>query len=95
MAAYPVWFPAAVLVDMEMSGLNDSAVEGKFVRSKFASVSVIAVTGLASPDARMQSRSADFHHQVTRPAHCPIVWTAIAFVVAGSLAVQKMAQTQV
>ena len=77
-AEYCAWYPAAVLLDIEMPRLGGREVARaiRLVRKVPAPV-LVAVTGLMSQSERDESIRAGFNHYFVKPVLMPIILAAI------------------
>lgn len=77
-AEYCAWYPAAVLLDIEMPRLGGREVARaiRLIRKVPAPV-LVAVTGLMSQSERDESMRAGFDHYLVKPVLMPIILAAI------------------
>jgi CheY-like chemotaxis protein len=82
---YCAWYPAAVLLDIEMPVLDGRRVARAIRLVRAVPIPVlVAVSGLTSRSERDESMSAGFDHYIVKPAPMPIILAAINLGVAPS-----------
>ena len=75
---YRAWYPAAVLLDIEMPRLDGREVARAIRLVRKVPVPVlVAVTGLTSQSERDESMRAGFDHYFVKPVLMPIILAAI------------------
>ncbi|MGX0136693.1 MULTISPECIES: response regulator [Cupriavidus] len=79
LAKYYAWRPDAVVLDIQMPGLDGRAVAREIRRLKLAPAPLlVAVSALTSPSEHAESISSGFDHQFVKPADLPALLAAIA-----------------
>lgn len=77
-AEYCIWYPAAVLLDIEMPHLDGRAVAIAIRRVQARPAPLlVAVSGLSLPFERAESMRAGFDHHFVKPVLLPIILAAI------------------
>ncbi|WP_153950027.1 response regulator [Cupriavidus sp. U2] len=75
---YCAWRPDAVVLDVQMPGLDGRAVAREIRRLKFVPAPLlVAITALTSPWEQDESIRAGFDHHFVKPADLPAVHAAI------------------
>jgi CheY-like chemotaxis protein len=76
---YCRWFPAVVILDVEMPRLDGRAVAREIRRiARKAVPLLVAVSGLSLPSERDDALRAGFDHHFAKPAPLPVILSAIA-----------------
>ncbi|WP_455286868.1 response regulator [Cupriavidus necator] len=76
---YYAWRPDAVVLDIQMPGLDGRAVAREIRRLQSAPAPLlVAVTALTSPSEQAESIRSGFDHHFVKPADLPAVLAAIA-----------------
>ncbi|BFG80123.1 hypothetical protein PTKU46_81570 [Paraburkholderia terrae] len=79
LAEYCAWRPNAVVLDIQMPGMDGRAVAREIRRLQSAPFPLlVAVTALASPSDQAESIRSGFDHHFVKPADLPAVLAAIA-----------------
>jgi CheY-like chemotaxis protein len=79
LTAYRAWLPDAVVLDIQMPGMDGRAVAREIRRLQSAPLPLlVAVTALASPSEHADSIRSGFDFHFPKPADLPAVLAAIA-----------------
>lgn len=79
LAEYCQWFPAVVVLDVQMPRLDGRAVAREIRRLGRTPIPLlVAVSGLSSQYERTESLRSGFDHHVAKPAQLPVILAAIA-----------------
>jgi len=79
LAEYSAWRPHAVLLDVQMPGMDGRAVAREIRCLQFTPPPLlVAVTALTSPAEHAKSLNAGFNHHFAKPADLPVILAAIA-----------------
>jgi CheY-like chemotaxis protein len=79
LAEYSAWHPDAVVLDVQMPGMDGRAVAREIRYLQFTPAPLlVAVTALTSPAEKAKSLSAGFNHHFAKPADLPVILAAIA-----------------
>jgi CheY-like chemotaxis protein len=79
LAEYSAWRPDAVLLDVQMPGMDGRAVAREIRCLQFTPPPLlVAVTALTSPAEHAKSLNAGFNHHFVKPADLPVILAAIA-----------------
>lgn len=79
LAEYCAWRPDAVVLDVQMPGLDGRAVAREIRRLQFTPAPLlVAITALASPSEQDKSIRAGFNHHFVKPADLPAVHAALS-----------------
>jgi CheY-like chemotaxis protein len=80
LAEYCRWFPAVVILDVQMPRLDGREVARKIRRLRSKPMPLlVAVSGLSSQSERAVSLRSGFDHHFAKPAELPVILSAIAF----------------
>src|SRR6201991_2552453 len=78
LAEYSAWRPDAVVLDIQMPGMDGRAVAREIRYLEFTPHPLlVAVTALTSPAEEAESLSAGFNHHFAKPADLPVILAAI------------------
>lgn len=78
LAQYRGWHPDAVVLDVQMPGMDGRAVAREIRRLRFAPLPLlVAVTALTSPADQAESINSGFDYHFVKPADLPGVHAAI------------------
>jgi CheY-like chemotaxis protein len=78
-AEYSAWRPDAVVLDIQMPGLDGRAVAREIRHLQFTPPPLlVAITALTAPAEHAESLRAGFNHHFAKPADLPVVMAAIA-----------------
>ncbi|BEU28389.1 response regulator [Paraburkholderia sp. 22B1P] len=79
LAEYFAWLPDAVVLDIQMPGMDGRAVAREIRRLQSAPLPLlVAVTALTSPSEQAESFRSGFDHHFVKPADLPAVLAAIS-----------------
>jgi CheY-like chemotaxis protein len=79
LAEYIAWRPHAVVLDIQMPGMDGRRVAREIRYLQFTPCPLlVAVTALTSPAEQAESWNAGFNHHFAKPADLPIILAAIA-----------------
>jgi CheY-like chemotaxis protein len=79
LAEYCRWFPALVILDIQMPRLDGREVAREIRRRKRAPPPLlVAVSGLSSQAERALCLQSGFDHHVAKPAHMPVILAIVA-----------------
>jgi CheY-like chemotaxis protein len=79
LAEYSAWHPNAVVLDIQMPGMDGRAV-ARAIRHRQSAPAplLVAVSALTSPAEQTKSFRAGFNHHFVKPADLPLILAAIA-----------------
>lgn len=79
LAEYGRWFPAVVILDIQMPRLDGRQVVREIRRlARTPAPLLVAVSGLSSPSDMALSLGAGFDHHFAKPALLPVILAAVA-----------------
>lgn len=79
LAEYCRWHPAAVVLDIQMPGMDGRAMAREIRRQQSAPLPLlVAVTSLTSPSEQAESIRSGFDYHFAKPADLPAVLATIA-----------------
>jgi CheY-like chemotaxis protein len=79
LAEYRAWRPDAVVLDIQMPGMDGHGVAREIRRLQTAPLPLlVAITALTSPADQARSVRAGFNYHFAKPADLPLILTAIA-----------------